>query len=197
MKVLLSLLLLSSVSFAVVELSGSAGYDRQVFGDNRDNKYTQTTYSGSVAFYFWGLTAIEFNYYQDDDLVRYDEDRTVNGITILEQIDRTRTTVFGVGIRQAFATSKAFLQPVVSVGYAKQFRDSEVEYRTDNAGSEVVEVFSIEDSRQDSVFGSFTLRFRVTKRLTLNASVKTVFKYFETDEARDNVRYLAGFSWFL
>lgn len=182
---------------AIVELSGSFSYDRQVFGPNRENDFTSTGFGGSVAFYFFGLTAIELNYFKDQDVSTDTIDRQLDtNFTVLEQEDKVRTTVYGIGIRQAFASRKAFLQPVISLGYAKQYRYSTVEYLTDESGTIASEKFEVEDSVQDSTFASFSIRIRLTKTVTVNGSARTVFPGFETDQARDNIRYTAGFSWF-
>ena len=195
---LIVLIFISQFSFAITELSGNFGYDRQVFGSDRQNKLTSTNYGGNIAFYFWGLTALEFNYYQNNETIEDNDRRQLDtNFAVLQQKDRVLSEVFGIGIRQAFASRKAFLQPVISIGYAKQFVNNSVEYTTDESGVIGTEKFQVEKSRQDSVFATFSVRIKITKSLTLNGSVRTVFKYDEMDEARDNVKYLAGFSWFL
>ncbi len=185
-------------SYALVELSGNFGYDRQIYGENRDNKYVERTYSGAVAVYLWGLTAIEFSYSKDLDVITDNSQRILDPtITILNQQDRTTSEVFGIGLKQAFTGRKSFLQPIISLGYAKDITRSEVDYTVDISGVTQTLNFDVESTKTDSVFGVFTLRLKITERFTINGSIRTVFPYFETDKARDNVKYLAGFSWFL
>jgi hypothetical protein len=106
---------------------------------------------------------------------------------------------YGIGIRQAFASRKARFKPSISLGYARQFiRDTtEASFRNNTTGS----VFSVSDAvsklRDDSVFGSFALEMRITRRISLRGSVRTTFKAFDFDRAQDNVRYMFGFSWYL
>lgn len=181
-----------------MELGGSFAYDRQIFGDNRLSKYTDRTYSGNVAFYFWNLTAIEFNYSHSDNIITNNENRLIDtNLTITSQQDRLNTEVYGVGIRQALATRESFIQPMISIGYAQKITVGEIDYNLNDNGEERSVEFDLEKSRTDSVFAAFSLKFRLTKTMTLDGTVSSVFKWFETNEAKDNVKYLVGFSWFL
>ncbi len=185
-------------AFAIIELSGGFGYDRQVYGSGRDSKNIGRTYRGALAFYFWKLTAIEFNYSLSDDIITDNQRKNLaTNFDIISQQDRVQTTVYGIGIRQALTNRKSFIQPVISMGYAKEFTTGTTSYLIENAGVVSPLEFSIEDSREDSVFGTFTLRFNITQRLTMNGSVQTVFPWWEPEESKDNVYYSAGFSWFL
>lgn len=184
--------------YSVIELSGSFGYDRQVYGVNRDSKNIGRTYKGAVAFYFWKLTAVEFNYQVTDDIITDTERKNLGtNFDIVSQQDRVQSTIYGIGLRQALTSRKAFAQPVISIGYAKEFTTGTTSYEVEDSGVVSNLAFEIEDSRADSVFATFTLRFNITRTLTLNGSVQTVFPWWELEEAKDNVYYTAGFSWFL
>jgi hypothetical protein len=45
------------------------------------------------------------------------------------------------------------------------------------------------------MFGAFTLQLRLTERFSLKGSVKSLFPAFEFNKAKDNLKYLVGFSW--
>lgn len=183
---------------ALTEIGGKFGYDRQVYGDNRESKIIGRTYEGSIAFYFWKLTAVEFNYRVTDDIITDNLRRNIGTNTdIVSQQDRVTTQIFGIGIRQALATRKAFLQPVISFGYAKQYTDGTTDYLIEESGSQTSLEFDVENSEEDSLFAALALKFSVTKRLSLNGSIETVAPWGELDQARDNVYYAAGFSWYL
>ena len=179
-----------------MELTGQYGYDYQAFG--KGSKVVSRTYSGSLAFYLFGLTAIELNISQNKNTVTDDNSRTIDSnVTILSQKDQILTTVYGVGIRQVLAEKNAFIQPTISFGYAKQRRKGTVDYTLNDRGLLKIRTFQSEDSTTDSAFGSLGIRLRMTSRLMINMSVKTVFPWFEVNQAKDNIKYLAGLSWFL
>ncbi len=182
---------------ALTELDFEFGYDKQVFGSDRESKNTSRSYSGSIAFYFFSMTAIEFNYSEK-------EEETINSVEsgdsvlTLNSISQTITsTNFGVGIRQAFASRKSFLIPTMSIGWARQkTKDiSTTNYTIVSDGSTVSFQDGPNTDEYDSVFASFALKVRLTKTMSLKGSVNTVFEAFEYDKARDQLSYRAGLSW--
>ena len=188
--------LLCLKTYGFVEITGQYGHDSQAFG--KGSKVVSRTYSGSLAFYLFGLSAIELNLSQNKNTVTDDAPRIIDSnLTVLSQKDRVRTTVYGVGIRQALATKNAFIQPSLSFGHAKQKRKGNVEYTFNDRGSLKARTFQSEDSEIDSAFASLGIRLRMTSRLMINMSVKTVFPWFKVDQAKNNVKYLAGLSWYL
>lgn len=198
-QIFLLFLLISTNSYAIFyELSGNFGYDRTIYGGERQNKFTSRTWGGSVALYLTGYTGLEFNYSESEDSIIENESGSIDSTyEIIGTNNRVGREVFGVGLRQQLAPRKAFIVPMIAVGYAKQFTSSETDYsiRNKSTGDITVVTTTASKSRTDSVFGTFTLKFRLTKTFTINGSVKTVFKAFETEQAKDNLKYLAGFSW--
>lgn len=181
------------------ELSGNFAYDKTVYGSQRQNKLVSRTYSGSVAIYLFMSTALELNYSQSED-IQTDNTNTeiVSGVRIKSTQNLVGTEVYGVGLRQRLAGKGAWLRPLISFGYAKQFKDSSTEYTILDETSGATTVINVDNgrSRVDSAFGTFTLQIRLTKTFSINGSVRTVFKAFEFDQAQDNMKYAAGFSWF-
>jgi hypothetical protein len=96
-----------------------------------------------------------------------------------------------------FAPRTSRIIPGISIGYAKQFLEYQSDLTILNTTNNVRTIVSGGTTKQrvDSVFGTFSLQLRLTERLSLKASIKTLFPSFEMDKARDNVKFAAGFSW--
>jgi len=197
---LFSIFLYSQSSFALIELNGEYGLSTQKYGADRSNNIEATTIGGSVALYLFNLTAIELNYSQTETVTTENNTLRINDtFDLISQENNVLVYSYGIGIRQAFASRKARFRPSMSIGYARQFiRDTtEATFRDNDTG----QTFSISDDvsklRDDSVFGSFNLELKLTQTISLRGSVKTIFKAFDFDKAKDNVQYTVGFSWFL
>ncbi|AUN97205.1 hypothetical protein DOM21_15635 [Bacteriovorax stolpii] len=186
-------------SFAIVnEVAFDFGYDRQIYGLQRQNSSVNRTYSAALSTYIFDYTAIDLNASRSSDITTENERYNVTtGIDVVGQQNRVTSNVYGVGIKQMFAPRTARLIPGISIGYAKQFlnynsdltiEDTSTKARTNLAGRTTKQ-------RIDSVFGTLSLQLRMTERLSLKGSVKTLFPAFELDKARDNVKYAIGFSW--
>jgi hypothetical protein len=195
---LISIFLGFDLSAGVMELGGSFSYDKQVFGSNRDNKVTSRTYGGSFAWYMFPVTGLELNYAHRTDIVLENDDELIpdTTATITQVRSEAITQVYGVGIRQAFASVRSLLVPTLSIGYAKEFKEQATVYIIDNAGTLYTVGSNVSKSRSDSVFGTFALKINFTRLFSMNGSVGTVFKAFEWNEAKYNVKYKAGFSWY-
>lgn len=187
-------------SYALVEVSGDFGYRKQVYGSQRQNDITDRSYGTSIAVYLFDYTAIEFNYNQNETI--NDEHSTYNidsTYQVVGSYNRVMNYSYGVGIRQALAPRKALIRPSISLGYARQFTRDTTSLQILN--SVTGNSFEISDDptklRSDSVFGTFSLELRLTARLALRGSVNTIFPAFQTDKARDNIKYMMGFSWYL
>lgn len=189
----------STPASAIMEISGNFGYDKTVFGSNRENDITNRTWSGTIALYLWNMTAIELNYSDTEKVTTENTDRDIDeiGAVRLGYQQQISTKVYGVGIRQAFANRKSRIIPMISVGYAKQFSedDGDATYQLDSDNTIQKVTFDIVKKRQDSIFASFQLKFRITGGFSIQGSVKTIFPAFEYNEAKNNLKYLAGFSW--
>ncbi|PIK16568.1 autotransporter domain-containing protein [Halobacteriovorax sp. JY17] len=194
-------LLLSLNSYAMIELGMDFSYDKDVFGTNRDSKNTSRTWSGSIATYLWQYTALEINYMENSDKTVINETVTYDDldISILGQQTNIETKSYGLGLRQSFASRKALIQPSISLGYARTFKRTQTNYtvRSDISGNSFTSVSPEIKQRQDSMFGTFSLKFRLTQRLSLRGSIQTYIRAFDWNSAKDDLRYTAGFTWLL
>jgi hypothetical protein len=201
MKRTIVTLLLIFTSFsaqALVELDTQFGYNRSVFGSNKESKDVSRTYSASMAFYFLSLTAIEFNYHTSEDETVINYDLTgLTGTYLKSQYQNVSGDRYGVGIRQAFAGQKSFLVPTLSIGWARQKKTSYTNYEIIDTTSDTTYNIKGEKSRNeyDSVFGSFALKIRLTRFLAIKGSITTYFQAFEWNEAKDQLSYMAGLTW--
>jgi len=199
MLLALSILIFANHAKAVTELDFNFAYDKSVFGADRQNKSTSRTYGGSIAFYFFEMTAIEFNYSEKEDetIVNHDTSNISSGLVIDSDSQTITSQTYGVGIRQALASRKSFLVPSISFGWARQkFQSSATAIIVDKATSASTTYNSgVSRAEYDSVFGSFALKIQLTKFMSLKGSVKTAFKAFEWNEAKDQLSYAAGLSW--
>ncbi len=186
-------------SFAIVnEVAFDFGYDRTVYGTSRQNNTVTRSYSGVLSTYIFDYTAIDLSASRTQDITSENERYTVaTGIDLVGQQNRVRSSVYGIGLKQMFAPRTARLIPGISMGYAKQFLDYESDVTVEDTVSKARLKINNGTKKQriDSVFGTFSLQLRMTERLSLKGSVKTLFPAFELDKARDNVKYAFGFSW--
>jgi hypothetical protein len=190
---------LSGISRAAIEIGADFGYDRKIYGPERENKIVNRTYSGSLALYFSTLTAIEFNYTYDDERAIDRTETSISGLnaSIISTLTQINTVVYGVGLRQAFAPQASRFRPVISMGYARQAVESGSIYtiRNDQNQSTFEINGEVYKAQVDSVFMSFILQLRLTSGLSLNGSVYSVFEAFEWSEAKDDLRHKIGLSW--
>jgi hypothetical protein len=185
----------SAITF---ELSGDFGYDRTVYGADRENRITSRSYSAGLSAYVFDYTAIDLNASRTNDITSVNtRDNVGTNLDIVGRQDRVESNVFGIGIKQMFAPRTARLIPGISVGYAKQFQEYSSDITAENTVSKVRATFygGAAKQRIDSVFASFSLQLRMTERLSLRASARTLFPAFDLDKARDTVKYSAGFAW--
>lgn len=199
-RALLFLVIAMPQAQAVIELDLQFGYNRNIYGDSRQSKNTTRTYGGSVAFYFLGLTALELNYSQSEEK-DINNDRlslTGTGFSLTSQESSVRSYNYGVGIRQALGKRDSAVVPAMSIGYAKQFiySYSTTSYQNDSTGDILLAQSNEQKYREDSVFGSFSLMLRLTSRMSLKGSVKTIFPAFDFNKMKDDLRYTIGLTWF-
>lgn len=201
-RALLAILLFLTVghAHALIEINGEYGVSTQKYGQDRANEIEATTIGGALAVYLFNLTAIEFNYSQTETVTTETNTLAINSqFDLIGQQNNVLVYSYGVGIRQAFASRKARFRPSMSLGYARQFtRDTtQATFRDNSTGNTFIVNDDVTKRRDDSVFGSFNLELRLTQTISLRGSVRTIFKAFEFDRARDNVQYTVGFSWYL
>lgn len=190
---------LSSAAHAFTELSFEFSYDKQVYGNQKQNKQTSRDYFVSVAFYLFEYTAIELNASQGEEETLENNVIPVTGtdVSIIGLSTRVQSKTYGLGIRQSFAKRGAFLRPMISLGYANQRLTDQTTFTFRDNSTGVVQSFKDPENkeRSDSVFASFALQLQLTKLLSIKGSVQSVFPAFEFDRISDDLKYTAGFSW--
>lgn len=183
---------------AFYELSFDFGYDSQKYGVNRQNTVTSRNYSYGASIYLFDLTAIDFNASNTQDTTTQNDRYTVaTSLDIISQQNRVKTDVYGVGIKQMLAGRGSRIIPSISIGYAKQSVTSSGDVTVENTNTNAQTVFNLTPTSQkyNSVSGSFALQLKLTDRFSLKGSVRTLFPAFEFSKAKDNLKYLVGFSW--
>lgn len=192
------LVILPMEAFAIMEFSFDFGYDRQIYGAERKNSVVSRNYSAGISSYLFDLTALDLNFSNTQDITTQKDRYTVaSGIDVVSQQNRVRTNVFGVGVKQMLAGRGARITPIISAGYARQFLNSSGDITIENTANSVQSTLNLTETKQryNSVFGSFILQIKLTERFSLKGSVRTLFPAFEFNKARDNIKYLVGFSW--
>lgn len=198
--------LISTSTFAYVDLNLQYSLNKRVVEGSDDSlsqedqgNATATTESTSVilAWYLWEYTALELNY--TDQTERLIDDRVATtvdaSITVLKTDSTVKTTISGVGLRQAFASRKSRIIPSLGLGVAKFVTSGETVY-TISDGVNQEEITIAQDIQEiNSSYASFILRFRITQFMGLTLAAKTVMPDYETSQAENNVTYSAGFSW--
>lgn len=187
-------------SFAIVnELALDFGYDRTIYGKNRQNSNVNRTYAAGLSTYIFDYTAIDLNASISSDITTENEKYTITGTAfdVVGQQNRVASTVFGAGLKQSFAPRNARLIPSIALGYARQFVNYQSDITIENQTTKAQSTISGGETKQriDSVFGTFSLQLRLTERMSFKASVKTLIPAFELDKVRDNVKYAFGLSW--
>ena len=187
---------------AAIELSGNFGYNKLLYGYTKQNTLTTRSYTSSLAFYFSASMAFELNYYNTNNIRLANDKYKITGVadySVVQNYSEVKYDSYGVGLKYAFAPRGYPVRPLMSLGYAKKFTENSGNtiFERDSDGLRVNINHSGKKSREDSVFGSFQLQLRITNRLSLTGSVKTVFKAWEWDEAKNSLKYLVGFSWII
>lgn len=179
------------------ELDFDFGYDRQIYGANRENSVVSRNYSGGVSVYLFDLTALDLNVSYNNDIDSQNDRVTVGpGWDLVAQQNRIKTNVYSIGVKQMLAGRGSRLVPVISAGYAREFVTSSSDWTVQNTVTGAQEViFKNSKQRYNSAFGAFTLQLKLTERFSLKGSVKTIIPDFEFSKARDNLKYLVGFAW--
>jgi hypothetical protein len=195
----LFLLLFPQIIFAAYyELAFDFGYEKQIYGATRENSLVSRNYSGGLSLYLFDLTAIDLTYSSTQETTTINDRYTIQaGYDVVNQQNRVLTDVYGVGIKQMFAARGARLTPVLSIGYAREFDTSDGDITIETTASGAKNTYKMTKSKavHNSMFGAFTLQLRLTDRFSLKGSVKSLFPAFEFNKAKDNLKYLVGFSW--
>lgn len=198
-SILFSLLFSSNIFALVYEVGFDFGYDKQIYGTNRNNSIITRSYSGGLSIYLFEYTAIDLNASMSKDITTNTDSYVItgSGYEKISQQDRVETDVYGVGIKQMLAPKTAFIVPMISAGYAREtvYSDFDSTYKKTSDGSSFTYNSEKTKSRYNSVYGTFMLQFHLTQALSLKGSVKTLFPAFDFNKAKDNLKYSVGFSW--
>lgn len=201
------LLLLPTISFAYVDLQVGYTFSSQTIDavDSRgevdeDGGAAIATNKGFTinwAWYLWEYTALEINYSQSEQRV---EDNRVatssDGSTIFNNIDSIiRTKTEGIGIRQTFAPRKARFIPSLSFGYARFTTSGETKYKFNRSGVDDEITIDRDAEVVNSSYATFSLAIRITRRMRLSLSARSVVPGVEIDKADKNITYTGGLSW--
>ena len=193
------ILLIPLSGHAVTELDFNFGFNKSIFGKDRENKSISKMYSAGIAFYFFNLTAIEFTYgiRKDGTDIVYEVSDVSSGVYIQKASQILNVETIGVGIRQALASRRAFLLPVFSFGWSRQEFTEYTNFTTIDKATDISNQYQtkINKTKYSSLFTSFSLKIKLTRGFSIKGSVKTIFKAFEWNEAKDRLRYSLGFSW--
>jgi len=193
------LMISSSITWAYTELSGEFGYDRNVYGANRENKQTSRSYSGSMALYIFNYTALEFSIQDVKDITN---DKTIStyaaeDVAVVKTYSTVKHNMYGIGLKQSFASKNAFIRPSISLGYARQYTRSSraVTYEVLSTKNQVELQDTPTKERYDAISAGFTLAINLARGFGIQGSVKTTFPMFKMNQASDSLKYLAGINW--
>ena len=105
----------------------------------------------------------------------------------------------GLGLSTLFARQRSLIRPTLSIGHARQVVRSAKKFvlRDQTTGQTESYELAPERFRYSSIFVFFALQLKLTKRMSIQTSVQTIFKAFEFKRAKENVKYLFGLTWFL
>jgi len=199
-QVLLLMIILFSfkIKAIVYEMDVNFGYDKQIFGSSRQNSNVSRTYAGGISAYLFELTAIDLNYSEINDRTSYNDRFTATtGIDVISTRTNVSTSILGLGLKQMLLPKNNLILPMLSFGYARETVYSASEVTIENTSTKATSVVSYGSSKQKihSMFGTFSLQFKIGANLSLKASVKTLIPALEFNKAKDNLKYLFGFTW--
>jgi hypothetical protein len=195
----MTFLIIPLQAFAVIfELDFDFGYDKQIYGVSRENSIVSRTYSGGLSTYLFELTAIDITASRTLDInTQNDRWTAATDLDVVADRSKITTDVYGIGIKQMFAGRNSFMVPVLSLGYAKEFVENSRDITTERPSTLARTTINLGHNKQriDSMIGAFILQFKMTDRLSLKGSVKTLIPAFDFNKAKDNLKYSVGFSW--
>lgn len=183
---------------ASFEFDFDFGYDKQIYGANRQNSVVSRNYSIGFSSYLFDLTALDLNVSNTQDITTQNDRYTVaTGVDVVSQQNKVRTKVYGIGLKQMLAGRGSRIVPVISAGYAREFVTSDGDITAENTTTKAQTIYNLNETKQryNSLFGSFSLQLKLTERFSLKGTVRTLFPAFEFNKAKDNIKYLVGFSW--
>lgn len=198
MKVLICIFLFPLNLFSFVELSGEYGLAKTAYGENNINEIENITYSGSIAFYFFEMTALELG-------MQLRKSNNQQEFSVSDQISVTKINYivesknYSIGLKQNLAKSTSWIIPTISLGYSKRINEYKTDYTIFDPGEneEIVLEGALQEDKQDNSFIGLSLKFRITERIHLKASMSSFFEAFKFEQWDQDLRYLVGFSIYL
>ncbi len=188
----------SNLSYSIIEFSGLFGYSKKNYGENKQNNMVERSYSLGAAFYFSNYTAFELGFSQYEDIVTTNDRVTLaTDLFITSVQNRVINQIYSLSLKQMLAPKGAILVPYVSLGYAKRMSEGETDYTYSSIGQELIVTVMDGKKTQDSVTASFGLSLQMTKVISITGSVRTVFEFFEMNQAKDYLIYQFGLSWWI
>jgi len=170
-----------------------------VYGEDRENLQVGRNGSLDISYYLSRYTAIEIGYGKGkvETFIDSSIDGSVDGVAVVKQYTLLEEENYRIAIKQALASPDSWVKPFLSLGYANQKLMNQTQYDLKSGDTIVTIPGNPEKSENDSVFGSFSLSFGVSRAFSLTASVQTIFPAFEWDKAKDSLKYFAGVSFLL
>lgn len=183
-------------NYAITEMTGEFIYTKTVYGENRQNSIRYRRYGLVLVQYIFYVTGIELNYTQLSEVTTENTTLDTGTSFLLSGLQNKSITINqGIGLRQALAPYGSLITPSISVGYAKQIKNSKTTYTiSDGYQTRQIEIYHGE-IRNNAVFGTFSLKLQLTRLFGITGSVQTVFKAYEYNEAKNNITYTGGLGW--
>lgn len=100
----------STSQAGIVEIGASANFRRSTIDKN--NFQESTSYTGSLSYYFWEMSALELSYTEGEALL------SVQPVDDSKVITKSSFKLIGVDLVMTFASRQSTLQPYLKVGGA-------------------------------------------------------------------------------
>lgn len=196
--ILLIVFLISYNLFAASEFSFDFGYDRQIYGNDRQNSFITRNYTIGLTHFLFDQTAIDLSYSNNTEINTQNDRFMITGVYDVISIQSTaRTYVYGLGIKQILVPRGSLLTPILSIGYAKQYVTSSSTMTIEDVTDLSRYYRTSESPKQtyNSISAAFILQLKLSETISIKGTVRTLFKAFQYNDAKDNIKYLVGFSW--
>jgi len=176
----LFLILSPAASAGYVELSGSANYRESKI--NKDNYQKLISFTGSISYYFWELSAIELSYTEGEQIVRI---QPVGGEYTLVT---TQFRMAGLDFVLTLAGKQSPFQPYIKFGGA--YVDKKIFSKTEIGGQKSIPY-------DPGVVPSAGIGFRIkfTNTLALKVGVDGWTTPLDQDPVTVDYAGRAGISW--
>ena len=169
-SILGSLLISSSALAGLIELEAGVLYRTSRI--DSDNYQESTSYTGSLSYYFWEMSAIEFSYTQGISKLSIKASESDP-----KQVYKTEYQMFGADFVFSFADRKAPLQPYIKVGGAQMTKKI---FQETDAGGRIL----IGDSKGVVPSAGLGFKLKLTKTFSIKMGVDA---WQNTSDDKDDV----------